>query len=137
MAIKGKVATIINERDLVINIGSDAGVQDGMKFKVIESQLDIKDPDTGESLGSVSREKIRVKIVEVHSKFSIGKTYETYIDYVEPLVKLPLLPPPPRLPITRVRTLNTGSTFSDFLRGDLIKAGDLVVEMEDDVSRLE
>lgn len=135
MSIQGKVATIINERDLVINKGSDAGVTEGMKFKVIEPDLDIRDPDTGEPLGSISREKIRVKIVEVKPKFSIGKTYETYVDYVESVAKLPSLLPPSRQPVTRVRTLRTSSdtSYPPDERYGFVKIGDPVVEVADDL----
>ena len=38
MAIEGKVATILNERDLVINKGSSSGVAEGMKFGVMEKR---------------------------------------------------------------------------------------------------
>lgn len=135
MLIEGKVATIVNERELVINRGADAGVKEGMIFKVVEAKLDITDPDTGEVLGIISREKIRVKIAEVQSKFCIGRTYETYTAYVEPPVKLPMLPPPPRLPVTKVRTLPvsdpSGYAFSDYLRPDYVKVGDLVVQVDD------
>ena len=48
MAIEGQVATIVNERELVINRGSDSGVNEGMKFKVVGGELAIKDPETGE-----------------------------------------------------------------------------------------
>jgi hypothetical protein len=33
--IRGKVAQILNEREVVINIGKDAGVKIGMKFKIL------------------------------------------------------------------------------------------------------
>ena len=79
MAIEGKVANILNERVLVINKGSDAGVKEGMKFKVTE-MITIVDPDTNEPLGPVIREKVRIKIVEVQTKFSVGKSYETYVE---------------------------------------------------------
>jgi hypothetical protein len=131
MLIEGKVAEILNERELVINRGADAGVKEGMTFKVVESKLDITDPDTGEVLGTISREKIRVRIAEVQSKFCIGRTYETYTAYVEPPVKLPPLPPLPRLPVTKVRTLPvsdpSGYKFSDFLRPDYVKVGDQAI----------
>ena len=90
MAIEGKVAGILHERELVINRGAEAGVKERMRFKIVEPQVDIKDPDTGEALGTVTHEKIRVEIVEVQPKFSKGRTYETFVDYV-PLAKLPLL----------------------------------------------
>ena len=47
MLIEGKVAAIVNERELAINRGADVGVKEGMIFKVVEPELDVTDPDTG------------------------------------------------------------------------------------------
>jgi hypothetical protein len=75
--IEGKVAAILNARELVINRGADHGVAVGMNFAVLdESGHDIRDPDTNEVIGSVVREKIRVRIVEVQEQISVGRTYE-------------------------------------------------------------
>lgn len=78
MSIQGKVAQILNERDLVINKGSDHGVADGMLFQVTQPDVPIKDPDSGAELGVLARDKIKVKVFEVHPMFSLAKTYETY-----------------------------------------------------------
>lgn len=78
MTLKGKVAAILNERELAVNLGSDSGVEVGMKFKVVEPSRQILDPDTAEILGTFDREKIRVKVVEVTPRYSVGSTYETY-----------------------------------------------------------
>jgi len=128
MVIEGKVAAILNERELIMNRGAEAGVKEGMKFRIVEPQVAIKDPDTGEALGTVVHEKIRVEIVEVQPKFSKARTYETFVDYIEP-PRLPPLPPPPMLPVTRVRTL-TRTSFRDFLSADYVKVGDLVVQVD-------
>jgi hypothetical protein len=74
--IEGKVASVLNERELAINIGLEHGVRVGMKFQVLaEKPTEIFDPATGEMLGMLDREKVRVKIFEVREKFSICKTY--------------------------------------------------------------
>ena len=78
MAVDGKVAKILNARELIINRGSEAGVEPDMKFKVLEERVEIRDPDTGNNLGTLEREKIRIRITEVQPKFAIGRTYETY-----------------------------------------------------------
>lgn len=77
-AIEGSVAKILNEREVVINRGSEQGIRIGMKFSIMEGTSVIMDPDTRESLGSLTRENIRVKIVDVQPKFSVGRTYESY-----------------------------------------------------------
>ena len=76
--LKGKVAQILNARELVVNIGSVNGVKPGMKFAVLSEQpLNIRDPENGEEIGVVDREKIRVEVTEVQNRISICKTYRT------------------------------------------------------------
>lgn len=76
MAIEGKVANLINIREIAINIGKNAGVQEGMKFKVLASKpITITDPETDEELGNIDREKVRVKATEVYDTFAICQTY--------------------------------------------------------------
>jgi hypothetical protein len=74
--IQGKVSGILNEREITINIGSNQGVSDGMKFKILaDSPIEVTDPQTHETLGIVDREKVRVVTMEVQERFSICKTY--------------------------------------------------------------
>lgn len=75
--IEGKVAAILNARELVINKGSKDGVREGMKFGVLDvTGAEIKDPDSREVIGSVMRTKIKVKAVEVQARISVCRTYE-------------------------------------------------------------
>jgi hypothetical protein len=77
--LEGKVATIVSVREVAINIGQRDGVQQGMAFAVLaETPLRVEDPRTGELLGEIDREKVRVKATEVLERFSICRTYETY-----------------------------------------------------------
>ena len=36
--IRGKVARILNSREMVINVGSDSGVAVGMRFEVMDAK---------------------------------------------------------------------------------------------------
>lgn len=75
--IKGKVAKILNSRELVINVGSDSGVIEGMAFNVLDpSGEDIKDPDTGRVLGSLRRTKLQVKVTAVYSNMAVAITFK-------------------------------------------------------------
>ena len=75
--IRGKVARILNSREIAINVGSDDGVSTGMYFDVMDQNFeDIRDPDTQELLGSIQRPKIRVKITKVQEKLSLASTYK-------------------------------------------------------------
>ncbi|WP_125591374.1 hypothetical protein [Amycolatopsis balhimycina] len=77
--IRGKVAQILNSRQLVINRGSDAGVDVGMRFAILNSQGgQIPDPDTGEVLGFVDIPKVFVKVVSVMEKLSVASTFRTF-----------------------------------------------------------
>ena len=77
--LEGKVAGILSIRELIINIGSTAGVTDGMVFKILADEpYEVKDPQTDEVLGIIEREKVRVKVVDVKEKLSICKTYRKY-----------------------------------------------------------
>lgn len=77
--IKGRVASILNERELVINIGIQHGVQKQMKFQVLAAEpIEVTDPQTREKLGTIDREKVRVAVTEVQDKFSICKTYRKF-----------------------------------------------------------
>lgn len=76
--IRGKVARVLNDREVAFNIGLDHGVEIGMRFNILSTKgLDIQDPDTGESLGSVDRPKACVKVLMVQDKLSVAGTFET------------------------------------------------------------
>jgi hypothetical protein len=77
--IRGKVARILNSRELALNIGEEDGVAIGMYFDVLDSKgEDILDPDTGAVLGSLQRPKVRVKIIRVLEHLSVASTYKKH-----------------------------------------------------------
>ena len=77
--IRGKVARILNSREVAINRGANHGVEVDMVFNILStSGSDIKDPDTGEVLGSYERTKVKVKVREVQERISIASTYIKY-----------------------------------------------------------
>ena len=76
--IRGKVARVLNAREVALNKGSDDGVEVGMVFKILSAKgSDIKDPDTGESIGSVDIEKTSVKVTTVQDRVSVASTFRT------------------------------------------------------------
>jgi len=75
--LRGKVARILDSRNLVINIGSQQGVKIDMYFDVMDPKgEDIRDPDTNEILGSLERPKVRIRITDVQDKLSVASTYK-------------------------------------------------------------
>ena len=76
--IRGKVAQVLNNREIAINLGTAKGITIGMYFDVVDvNGQNIKDPDTGEVLGSIERSKVRVKITRVQEKLSVATTYRS------------------------------------------------------------
>jgi hypothetical protein len=76
--LEGRVAQLLNARELVINIGSRHGVARGMRFAVLaEKPMEIRDPETEEILDVVDREKVRVEASEVRERITICRTYKT------------------------------------------------------------
>jgi hypothetical protein len=74
--IRGQVARVLNTRELAINRGFEDGVEEGMKFAVLDTTAEgIRDPETDELLGSVYRAKVRVQIVVVKERLAIARTY--------------------------------------------------------------
>ena len=75
--LRGKVARILSTRTVVITLGRDKGVRNGMLFDVVEMHEEIKDPDTDAVLGTLERRKVRVKVVDVQDKLSVASTYRS------------------------------------------------------------
>ena len=75
--LRGKVAALLTSRELVLNLGSDDGVEVGMRFAILNSKgVDITDPDTGKVIGDVKVPKTVVKIVRVDGpKVSVARTF--------------------------------------------------------------
>ena len=75
---QGKVAKILTEREVVINIGSAQGVKKGMRFAILApTPEEVLDPETGEVLDVVDRTKVLVQATEVREKITICSTYRT------------------------------------------------------------
>ena len=137
--IEGRVATVLNEREVAINVGSKDGVQTGMRFAILsEYPIRITDPGSDELLGEIDRPKVRVKVSEVNEKFSVARTYETYEVNVGgaglDITGIAIFGRPPKW-VTKVKTLRVDE--SD-LPGELtaeesiVKVNDRVVQIVDD-----
>ena len=95
--IRGKVASILNTREVTLNVGDVHGVKMGMFFDIFpKAQEEVKDPDSGELIGVVRRPKVRVQIADVEQRYSIARTY-------------------------RMKTRRTGISFWAGLQGDTVR----------------
>ena len=130
-AVEGKVAEVLNDREVVINRGEDHGVKLGTRFKLMET-LRIKDPDTRDIIGEITREKLRLKVVHLEQSMSIARTYESY-KYGGGLADLALqslqeLQGMQRIDVKRIRTSGDGDDTV------LVEIGDIAIELTDDAS---
>ena len=146
--IQGKVARILNSREVAINRGSTNGVKVGMKFDIMsDKKEDIRDPDTNEVLGSIDRPKVRVTISYVEEKVAVASTYKkTRVNvggtggaFVPFGARDPLMSSfsralsPPKW-VERVETLKTSEqTWEDLDESEsYVKTGDPVVQVAHD-----
>lgn len=72
--ITGKVAAIVDDTTLVLNVGSRDGVHEGMLFAVVAEHHDIRDPDSGESLGRWESVKGRVVVTHVQERMATARS---------------------------------------------------------------
>lgn len=138
--IEGKVARILNSRELVFNIGRKQGVKLDMIFDVLDLKgVDIVDPDTNQVIGSIPRPKVRVKVTEVKENLSVASTYRKKeiniggsgrgtLSAIEHLFAKELMPPKW---ITKHETLKTDEkTWEDLDEKDsYVKTGDPVIQV--------
>ncbi len=69
--IEGKVAKILDEYSIVINVGRNNGAVNGMVFAVfVQSDEEVKDPDSGEVLGKLENIKEHVFVAHLQDKFA-------------------------------------------------------------------
>lgn len=72
--IEGKIAKIVDEYTVILNVGSKDGVKEGMTFVIFDQGDEVMDPDTGESLGQWEIVKGRVMVSHVQERISTAST---------------------------------------------------------------
>lgn len=75
--IVGKIAKITSDREVIINRGSEHGVEEGLYFYIKSDPITVTDPDSKEELGQVSPIRAVVQVWEVAEKFCIARTFRT------------------------------------------------------------
>lgn len=75
--IEGKVAKIVNQTDIVANVGREQDVEEDMEFIIYEVGDVIEDPDTGEALGNVEYVKARVIPKHIQDELTVMTSAET------------------------------------------------------------
>lgn len=132
--IRGKVARVLNSREVAINVGREHGVALDMYFDIMDPVYeDIRDPDTKELLGSIGRPKIRVKVTRVEEKISLASTYRKWrvnVGGSSGFGALSQVLMPPKW-ITKHETLKTEEKTWEALDEEksFVKTGDPVVQV--------
>ncbi len=67
----GKVAAIISEYQLALNLGTKNGVAVGDDV-TISRTIKVNDPDSGDYLGMIGLPKLRLKVMSVGEKLSLA-----------------------------------------------------------------
>lgn len=118
--IWGKVASVLTEHEVALNIGSNHGVGEGMKFEILSNPVPITDPDSGKKIGEVTISKAEVKAYEVHPEYSLARTYGT----------VGAVPYPTLFPTRVIRELPVDK--SDLLyTKEKVRVGDLVRQIKE------
>ncbi len=68
--IRGKVARILSDRALVINVGKADGVDGGMEFYISEI-IPVKDPDTSIELGKIEWPIVSLSVYDVQEHIAV------------------------------------------------------------------
>nr|WP_278771755.1 hypothetical protein [Limosilactobacillus mucosae] len=69
---KAQIIAILNNKQVIINIGKRDGVKVDDKFDIVDSQVKIlRDPDTHEILDRFHQFKQQISAIQVETKYSI------------------------------------------------------------------
>jgi hypothetical protein len=116
LTIEARVARVLNEQEVALTAGSAEGVDVG-DIATIYRSTTVVDPDTEEELGVVRRPSLRLEIVEVQDRLSVGRTFE-FVD-TDALTSLSLSLSDPSDRIVRV----TGTASERDWRTVFVKRG--------------
>ena len=125
MTIKGQVAKILSNRDLVLNIGANNGVRSGMQFHVVDEVVAI-DPISKKQLAPIKIIKARVVAKEVVEDACVASTFiikPPGVSVSETLSRMFYQPE---------RMLVDASTENDPAWSRIVMVGDSVVQFEDE-----
>ena len=78
--VVGKIARIVSDTEVILSVGADDEVKEGMEFVIFQEGDHVYDPDTQEDLGAIEILKGRVKVAHVMPKMSLARTltYQVY-----------------------------------------------------------
>ena len=127
--ITGKVARILSDEEIVLNVGSEDGVEEDTEFVIFLKGEHVFDPETGHDLGAMETVKGRVKVYHVMAKMSRARTltYQVRVpsSYAQ-LLSRHLPPFPDRLETARRKLLVPKDQVLPLAEDLAVKVGDKV-----------
>jgi len=87
--IIGKVARILSDEEVILNVGSEDGVKEKMEFVIFSESDHVYDPETGEDLGAIEVVKGRVGVYHVMGRMSRVRTltYQVHVASIPETVR--------------------------------------------------
>lgn len=77
--LEAKLAAVLDDHLVAFNAGTNAGVSEGDTVRIYNT-IEVKDPDSGSKLGSVSISKLRFRVNHVQAKLCVA----IVVDFEEP-----------------------------------------------------
>jgi hypothetical protein len=134
MIKQGRVIRIFDDEKIAINLGSEDGVAKGTRIAIYAPEVEIDDPETGESLGVYRHLKAVARAATVSDRFTVAGPYPRREEVAVPnpmnFIGIGRTP-------TRTKTVPGDLPVNDMEAaplpgGDEIRIGDLVeIEFED------
>lgn len=125
--IQTKVARVVSPTELILAVGADDGVEEGMEFIVYALSDPVTDPDTGEELGRIEIVKAKLIAAHVQEHMTIARTKSKSVKrMIDPMAEMS------RYAVSRFREVS--EVISEQMtvdRVDAIYMPDLVVRVAD------
>lgn len=75
---RGKIIRVIGVRDVVVNRGSDDGIEVGDYIGIVDpNEEPVTDPESGADLGGLRIYKASLRISTLSRRFAVASTYKT------------------------------------------------------------
>ena len=75
MTIRGRVAAVLNAREVAFNVGASSDVEVGMRFLVLDKAgLVLRNPDNQDELGTIDVPKIQMEVIRVEDHYAVART---------------------------------------------------------------
>ena len=74
--VEGKVARILSDNVVILNVGTAAGVKPGMPFVVLARGEEVTDPETGKTLGRWEAPKGHLRVTHAQENLSTCEGFD-------------------------------------------------------------